>query len=159
MGVSFSSSPSTKIKHFNVHWKEGKGWLLSCQTLFCRLDFTLKGDCHSMDTRTMMEGTKVGVDRQAKRQRTHLLTSHAIDYALMQLQSYKQSWLFKTRQISVKKINYSLLALSFVSHTHTHSKQNKKKIQKRQKKRERERKTERRKERKEIAAKRMLESV
>ena len=44
-GSSFLSSPSTKIKHFNVHWKQGKGWLLSCQTLFCRFDFTLKGDC------------------------------------------------------------------------------------------------------------------
>lgn len=46
-----------------------------------------------MDTRAMMEGTKAGVDKQAKRQRTHLLTSDATYYALIQLQSYKQSWL------------------------------------------------------------------
>lgn len=43
-----------------------------------------------MDTTTMMGGTKTGVDKQAKRQRTRL-TSDAIDYALMQLQSHKQT--------------------------------------------------------------------
>lgn len=62
-----------------------------------------------MDTRAMMEGTKAGVDKQAKRQRTNLLAFDAIDYALMQLQSYEQSWLSKNRQISVKKVDQALL--------------------------------------------------
>lgn len=85
MGVSFSSSPSTKIKDFNVHWKKEKGWLLSCQTLFCSPDFVIKGGCHNVDTRVRMGGTGAGVDKHAKRERSQLLTFDATDCALMQL--------------------------------------------------------------------------
>lgn len=49
-----------------------------------------------MNTRAMMEGTKAGVDKQTKRQRTDLLTFDANDYALMSFRAMSRAGFPKT---------------------------------------------------------------